>query len=728
MAHSQIKRAGLLLLLGSWLFLGISHVDNGYAKHEEPAAWQTECVYCPTYFNQLSSRSTQIDSNGRLHIAYGGDYLYYSHQDDAGQWQTAVVDPTPNVGRYAMLQLDNADNPHIIYLDATTQRLKYGRFDGQSWLLEQVPTSVITQPHASFVFDAANVPHLSFYDETAGDLRYGVRAASGWQFSMVDTAGDVGQFNSLAVGENGRLHLSYHDATQNRLKYATFDGQTWQITGFPEATELGLYSSLALDSSGNPHIAYMGEDTAATYTHVLRYARYDSSSWHSETADDSELYWQLMDLGYDISLQLDPQDNPHISYSAYGQSWSPYPWYESFELRYAHRSDMGWSVTLLDEWQARYSALQLTAVGQPIIAYKADNTLQLIEIENEDTWSSTTIATSQDVGRFADIARDVNGRLHLSFAESEGDTVNYAYQGAAGWQTERIDSAGFAAPRLTAVVLTPQQTPTVMYYQYQRLGGIHYAQRQNESWVRDETPFWVGHAADMAVDSHGYPHFAYYNNLYPWDLAYTRWDGTAWREPIFLDDTVIGNDPVALALDKTDRPHIAYIRAEGLGYAVQTPSGWYTDTVDLHTSAYPALSLAPDHVPHIAYFDTTNGVLRHASLQAGVWQTEVVDDNGVVGTYPSLAIDGRGHPHISYFDSSHGQIKYAYHDGTGWQTTPLPISGTVGARTALVVDPFGNPTITYYDAEARDLRVIYRPFTPLRFFLPVVNGFDLIPL
>ena len=162
MAHLQVKRAGLLLLLGSWLFLIIAHVDHGYAKHEEPAAWQTECVYCPTYFNQLSSRSTQIDSNGRLHIAYGGDYLYYSHQDDAGQWQTAVVDPISNVGRHAMLQLDSTDTPHIIYLDATAQQWglatrKADFFDAKADL-ESVLHQV-ADPR-EFRFEAAEYPAL----------------------------------------------------------------------------------------------------------------------------------------------------------------------------------------------------------------------------------------------------------------------------------------------------------------------------------------------------------------------------------------------------------------------------------------------------------------------------------------------------------------------------------------------------------------------------------------
>jgi len=46
-------------------------------------------------------------------------------------------------------------------------------------------------------------------------------------------------------------------------------------------------------------------------------------------------------------------------------------------------------------------------------------------------------------------------------------------------------------------------------------------------------------------------------------------------------------------------------------------------TQSIYTSA-PSLVIAPDGTPHIAFFDSTNSMLRYAHRSGGVWRTEAI--------------------------------------------------------------------------------------------------------
>ena len=82
--------------------------------------WVTECVDCPRSFADMTDRSLALDGDGRPHVAYGGDNLYYAWHDGIA-WHYETADPTPGVGRDASLALGKQGNPHIAYLDAANK-------------------------------------------------------------------------------------------------------------------------------------------------------------------------------------------------------------------------------------------------------------------------------------------------------------------------------------------------------------------------------------------------------------------------------------------------------------------------------------------------------------------------------------------------------------------------------------------------------------------------------
>ena len=57
-----------------------------------------------------------------------------------------------------------------------------------------------------------------------------------------------------------------------------------------------------------------------------------------------------------------------------------------------------------------------------------------------------------------------------------------------------------------------------------------------------------------------------------------------------------------------------------------------------------------------------------SSAFALVWNNEIVDSDGDVGSHTSLAVDSNNQPHISYYDSTNRDLKYARWDGSAWHT------------------------------------------------------------
>jgi hypothetical protein len=217
-----------------------------------------------------------------------------------------------------------------------------------------------------------------------------------------------------------------------------------------------------------------------------------------------------------------------------------------------------------------------------------------------------------------------------------------------------------------------------------------------------------GRYSSLKYDSQGLPHIAYFMN---WNLPgnptsyvkYCSWVGTSGNDAggAFSCVDVVQRNALnnglypSLALDPNDHPRIAYYDGQfgNLGYAQEGANGsgtcysnnWWCDWIDFtgDVGKFPSMDIVKvsgSTEIHIAYYDATNGKLKHAwmtpnkancgPLVAGiyVWRCDTVDTMGVGITWPaiSLTLDNKANPYIAYQDYSAdtNDLKIARYPGT----------------------------------------------------------------
>jgi hypothetical protein len=262
--------------------------------------------------------------------------------------------------------------------------------------------------------------------------------------------------------------------------------------------QVGWYTSLELDAQDNPHVSYWNVSTAD-----LMYARRVGGVWMVDTADGS-----ANEVGRHTSLALDAQGNPHVSY--YDET--------ALDLKYARKSGGVWTIEIADAsgnlW-GYSTSLALDTQGNPHVSYYDESVGDLkYARKSGGAWTiETADGSANDVGGYSSLVLDAQGNPHVSYGDLATDTydVKYARKSGGVWTTEIAD--GPATAVYTSLALDAQGNPHVSYAD----GGsavldLKYARKSGGVWTietADGSANFVGYFASLALDAQGNPHVSY---------------------------------------------------------------------------------------------------------------------------------------------------------------------------------------------------------------------------
>jgi hypothetical protein len=702
------------------------------------STWHIEAVDAPKYFERSSIK---VDAGGTVHIAYGGDHLYYATYDGSA-WSYQTVDSNPSVGAYASLALDRSGKAHISYYDDTNDGPKYATNASGAWVTSTVDSSEGVGRGTSIALDSSGKVHISYYDSTNDVFKYATNAYGMWLTTTIDSStGDYYEYySSIALDVSGNVYISYHDRLGTALKYATNASGSWATTTVDSDGDVGAYNSIAVDDSGKAHISYYDN----TYS-TLKYATNASGSWVTTMVDVSS---------GNTSIALDDSGKVHISYINFG-------------VKYATNVSGAWLTSTVETGGGGSTSLALDDSGKAHISYFDDTNDDLKYATNATgSWVTTKVDSSGNVGWSSSMALDDSGKVHISYYDRQGNVLKYATNASGSWTatTATVFSSGYIYS--TSIAVDDSGKAHISYYGTN--SDLKYATNASGSWVTTtvDSKGDVGWSSSIALDDKGRVHISYYDDTNN-DLKYAtnasgRWvtkkvdskGNVGYYSSITVDDSGKAhisycdetNEDLkyatnasgkwvtkkvnskgeyvwyysSIAIDNSDKVHISYVgdakNSDNLKYATNVSGRWVTKRVtsDVTLNGYPSIALDSEGRVHIGYYNQSGG-LNYATNASGSWVTTSVDSNrsryGYTPLYNSIAVDSDGNVHISYFDYSNYDLKYATNAEVGTDTT-APVgsvsifneSYTNSATISLILTATDDSGITgYYLSESSSI-------------------------
>ncbi len=313
----------------------------------------------------------------------------------------------------------------------------------------------------------------------------------------------------------------------------------------------GPEHALALDPSGAAVVAFRDAAQGS-----VKLARRATGGFSIITVDTG-------DVGYGVSLAVDPNGVAHLAYSN-----GAYP----YVIRYARVPVSGAATVETVESSG------LIAAGATAIAV-------------DDTGAVHVAAYASGDAHYA--TRDSNG-WHPRFAMYDGQQISLAVSGT----TPQIVASSNPSSGVQASVLT--------YGLFDPSAG------DGGAFVTSTVNSTVGvsafHDATLALDSNGTPWVAWQHPNYR-DLHLSVRDGGSWSSQV-VDPTIAG----ATSLKWFNGPRIAYVGTSNFvpRYAEATDAGWLLMTIDNKSISVGTVSLAIDATgrPHVTLYDPDPSVQR----------------------------------------------------------------------------------------------------------------------
>ncbi len=696
--------------------------------------WAEQKLKFASYDNAAWTTSVMNDAGeSALYLSLaldGNDFPHFTHclisgticsaleygSFDGTAWQyRRVAGNLGDKGGRSSLKIGTDGRPRLAYTDNHLGTLQYAYLRGTTWITETIDRGGFSLSETSLALDAAGRPSIAYtthWGQYPSSLRFARFDGTRW---LTETVDPDGAYPSLALDASGRPHLAYYG--RSAMLYSFFDGTSWitqtirPIACYGYCSENSIF--LVLDSAGQPHVGFPGG-----------YAFYDGTNWQIETMAGQG--------GADGGFALDALNRPHLaSYD-----------HEEGEIRYAYRDASGWHVELVARAPQGASAVALDRLGRPHLmvystsqfhylyrlhpyrpapwiaelvdvgwdeatlhnrglaidadghAHLAYGGTQLYYAEEDGAgWHVQVVDPTYGVNRDPSLVLDGNGRPHIVYQASEGES-NYAYYNGQGWQIQSLNdiepSGWIQSPSLTV------DAAGHPHLAYTRENDLVYAYYDGDTWHTEHLD--SGAYPSLVLDSSGYPHLSYFGP--PDLLKYATYDGTSWQIAVvcpFYDEY---EPHFALALDLADRPHIIYLGPFGMEvlHAYLGDTVWISETIESSEEMYFAPSVATDTAGrlHVSYFrGGTPGVLQHALYDGSSWTIQPVIADYYWIPMTSLALNSADEPRISYYRQESGELNLATWTGSAWAYSSIDRRGSSGTKSSLALSATGQPYLSY---------------------------------
>ncbi|MCZ6632041.1 MAG: putative Ig domain-containing protein [bacterium] len=281
---------------------------------------------------------------------------------------------------------------------------------------------------------------------------------------------------------------------------------------------------------------------------------------------------------------------------------------------------------------------------------------------------------------------------------------------ALDWELFDVDRGG-----KPSLAITSDGTPHISYMAEESRGFVRHAVWNGTAWdIQLVSQGYFYGPLSLALDNQNRPHIIYHDHqdmqFQPdkGDQVHASWDGTRWTLQTVQHNGHDGWDN-ALALDGST-PKTASVDPAQFGSSdgIEYWDGQRVEQIGSGPILYEygtGIALDADKNPHISYFDTNRGQLKHAVKRNGRWTLTTVDAQSGAGMYSSIRIGPDDQPHISYYyqeTQTSGTVRYARFNGTAWTVQDVDridnvVSGMVGARnlTSLAFGLDSQPRISY---------------------------------
>ncbi len=204
------------------------------------------------------SMELKVDEDNVAHILsynecrYPNSLLYQTRVWGAGQFETVLeLDPSHS---FAALDLAYGSSPRIAYTDSEVYYTYPDPDSGGFWLTELVIDSSVYRPNSLAMF-GPSLAHISFYNSLAQSLYHGSRTSS-WNLELVDGDLEAEEDSDIAVDSQGRPHIVYGKSSIGELRYAHLDNDVWSIETIYLSWGNRLNCSIDIDPFDNPHISF----------------------------------------------------------------------------------------------------------------------------------------------------------------------------------------------------------------------------------------------------------------------------------------------------------------------------------------------------------------------------------------------------------------------------------------------------------------------------------------